>query len=220
MAIKVGLVGLGMAVTPHAKSLLDLKGRAEVALRLQPERRTAREVRLAFQVHPLRPAGDHPRGPQRAGGRRALAAEHAPRPGGELRAGRQARAAREAARDHDAARGEAGGGLPAGRRGAGGHAAEPAQAGHAAPRPRRRRRRAWPDRRRVSLRPRVAAAELLRRARPRHAGARRRRRPPHSGHSHARRAARAGRRAGRGEELHARPRRCTAWKPRTWCAPR
>jgi UDP-N-acetyl-2-amino-2-deoxyglucuronate dehydrogenase len=36
MAIKVALVGLGMAVTPHAKSLLDLKGRAEVAYAFSP----------------------------------------------------------------------------------------------------------------------------------------------------------------------------------------
>ena len=36
MAIKVGIVGLGMAVTPHAKSLLDLKGRAEVAYAFSP----------------------------------------------------------------------------------------------------------------------------------------------------------------------------------------
>jgi UDP-N-acetyl-2-amino-2-deoxyglucuronate dehydrogenase len=36
MAIKVALVGLGMAVTPHAKSLLDLQGRAEVAYAFSP----------------------------------------------------------------------------------------------------------------------------------------------------------------------------------------
>jgi UDP-N-acetyl-2-amino-2-deoxyglucuronate dehydrogenase len=36
MAIKVALAGLGMAVTPHAKSLLDLKGRAEVAYAFSP----------------------------------------------------------------------------------------------------------------------------------------------------------------------------------------
>src|SRR3989442_2299019 len=31
MAFRVGLIGLGMAVTPHAKSLLDLRDRVEVA---------------------------------------------------------------------------------------------------------------------------------------------------------------------------------------------
>src|SRR5256886_11662903 len=31
MAFRVGLIGLGMAVTPHAKSLLDLSDRVEVA---------------------------------------------------------------------------------------------------------------------------------------------------------------------------------------------
>jgi predicted dehydrogenase len=36
MAFRVGLVGLGMAVTPHAKSLLDLKDRVEVAYAFSP----------------------------------------------------------------------------------------------------------------------------------------------------------------------------------------
>ena len=36
MAFKVGIVGLGMAVTPHAKSLLDLKLRVEVAHAFSP----------------------------------------------------------------------------------------------------------------------------------------------------------------------------------------
>ena len=42
MATRVALVGLGMAVTPHAKSLLDLKGRAEVVAAFSPsaERRS------------------------------------------------------------------------------------------------------------------------------------------------------------------------------------
>ena len=38
MTFRVGLVGLGMAVTPHAKSLLDLKDRAEVAYAFSPSR--------------------------------------------------------------------------------------------------------------------------------------------------------------------------------------
>jgi len=38
MAFKVGLIGLGMAVTPHAKSLLDLKDRVEVAYAFSPSR--------------------------------------------------------------------------------------------------------------------------------------------------------------------------------------
>ena len=38
MASRVGIVGLGMAVTPHAKSLLDLKERAEVAYAFSPSR--------------------------------------------------------------------------------------------------------------------------------------------------------------------------------------
>jgi predicted dehydrogenase len=38
MAFKVGIVGLGMAVTPHAKSLLDLKDRVQVAYAFSPSR--------------------------------------------------------------------------------------------------------------------------------------------------------------------------------------
>src|SRR5260221_444246 len=36
MTVKVALVGLGMAVTPHAKSLIDLKSRVEVAYAYSP----------------------------------------------------------------------------------------------------------------------------------------------------------------------------------------
>jgi predicted dehydrogenase len=45
MAFKVGLIGLGMAVTPHAKSLVDLKHRAEVAYAYSPS--PARRARFA-----------------------------------------------------------------------------------------------------------------------------------------------------------------------------
>ena len=38
MPFRVGLIGLGMAVTPHAKSLLDLKDRVEVAYAFSPSR--------------------------------------------------------------------------------------------------------------------------------------------------------------------------------------
>jgi UDP-N-acetyl-2-amino-2-deoxyglucuronate dehydrogenase len=50
MAFKVGLIGLGMAVTPHAKSLLDLKDRAQVAYAFSPspERRRKFAERFAF----------------------------------------------------------------------------------------------------------------------------------------------------------------------------
>jgi predicted dehydrogenase len=47
MAIRVGIVGLGMAVTPHAKSLLDLKDRAEVAYAFSPS--AARRDKFASQ---------------------------------------------------------------------------------------------------------------------------------------------------------------------------
>jgi UDP-N-acetyl-2-amino-2-deoxyglucuronate dehydrogenase len=48
--IRVGIVGLGMAVTPHAKSLLDLKDRAQVAYAFSPsaERRRKFAERFAF----------------------------------------------------------------------------------------------------------------------------------------------------------------------------
>ena len=50
MAFRVGIVGLGMAVTPHAKSLLDLKDRVEVAYAYSPseERRAQFAARFPF----------------------------------------------------------------------------------------------------------------------------------------------------------------------------
>jgi len=45
MAIRLGIVGLGMAVAPHAKSLLDLKDRVEVAYAYSP----SKERRLKFK---------------------------------------------------------------------------------------------------------------------------------------------------------------------------
>jgi len=50
MAFKVGIVGLGMAVTPHAKSLLDLKDRVEVAYAFSPsvQRRQAFKEKFPF----------------------------------------------------------------------------------------------------------------------------------------------------------------------------
>ena len=50
MAFKVGLIGLGMAVTPHAKSLQDLKSRVEVAYAYSPsaERRKKFAERFPF----------------------------------------------------------------------------------------------------------------------------------------------------------------------------
>src|SRR5262245_34627862 len=50
MASRVALVGLGMAVTPHAKSLLDLKDRAQVAYAYSPSaaRRAKFKERFPF----------------------------------------------------------------------------------------------------------------------------------------------------------------------------
>ena len=50
MAFRVGIVGLGMAVTPHAKSLVDLQDRVEVAYAFSPsaERRKSFATRFAF----------------------------------------------------------------------------------------------------------------------------------------------------------------------------
>ena len=52
MAFKVGIVGLGMAVTPHAKSLLDLKDRVRVAYAYSPsaERRKKFAERFPFAL--------------------------------------------------------------------------------------------------------------------------------------------------------------------------
>ena len=49
---RIAIVGLGMAVAPHAKSLLDLKGRAEVVHAMSPSaaRRHAFASRFAFPV--------------------------------------------------------------------------------------------------------------------------------------------------------------------------
>ena len=51
MAFRVGIVGLGMAVTPHAKSLLDLKDRVRVAWAYSPsvERRNKFAERFPFR---------------------------------------------------------------------------------------------------------------------------------------------------------------------------
>ena len=45
MASRVALVGLGMAVTPHARSLIDLKDRVEVAYAFSPS--AARRAQFA-----------------------------------------------------------------------------------------------------------------------------------------------------------------------------
>jgi predicted dehydrogenase len=49
---RLGLIGLGMAVTPHAKSLLDLKDRVEVAAAFSPsaDRRKSFAERFPFPV--------------------------------------------------------------------------------------------------------------------------------------------------------------------------
>jgi len=52
MAFRVAIVGLGMAVTPHAKSLLDLKERVEVACAWSPSaaRRAAFAAQFGFNT--------------------------------------------------------------------------------------------------------------------------------------------------------------------------
>jgi UDP-N-acetyl-2-amino-2-deoxyglucuronate dehydrogenase len=49
---RIGVVGLGMAVTPHAKSLVDLKDRVEVAAAFSPSaaRRTAFAEKFPFPL--------------------------------------------------------------------------------------------------------------------------------------------------------------------------
>ena len=79
-------------------------------------------------------------------------------------------------------------------------------------------RRARRDRQLLDLDPAVAAAKLLRRARPRHQGARRRRRAHDAGHPHPRPDAEPRRPRRRGRGASRAPRRCTAWRRRTSCA--
>lgn len=52
MTLKIGIVGLGMAVTPHAKSLVDLESRARVAYAYSPtrERRAKFAERFDFPL--------------------------------------------------------------------------------------------------------------------------------------------------------------------------
>src|SRR5258706_9006612 len=51
-SINVAVIGLGMAVTPHAKSLIDLKSRVEVAYAYSPsaERRAKFAERFDFPL--------------------------------------------------------------------------------------------------------------------------------------------------------------------------
>src|ERR671926_213618 len=48
MASKVALIGLGMAVTPHAKSLIDLRQRAQVAYAYSPSAERRRKFAEKF----------------------------------------------------------------------------------------------------------------------------------------------------------------------------
>ncbi len=52
---RVAIVGLGMAVTPHAKSLLDLRDRVEVACAFSPSEARRRDFAAKF---PFPPGGD------------------------------------------------------------------------------------------------------------------------------------------------------------------
>ena len=48
MAFRIGVVGLGMAVAPHAKSLLDLKARVDVAYAFSPSAERRRKFAVSF----------------------------------------------------------------------------------------------------------------------------------------------------------------------------
>jgi UDP-N-acetyl-2-amino-2-deoxyglucuronate dehydrogenase len=52
MAFRVGMVGLGMAVTPHAKSLVDLKDRVEVAYAYSPSAQRRGDFSRRFDFRP------------------------------------------------------------------------------------------------------------------------------------------------------------------------
>ena len=161
--LRIGLVGLGMAVTPHARGLLDLAAEVEVAAAYSPTaaRRAAFAARFPF---PLTDDLD------------ALLADPAvdavmiltpPNTHGELvarsRRRRQAHPAGEAARDLDRPRRGAGRRRRAGRRHPRRRAAAPLPPRRRAPRRASGRRRARRDRLLLDDDPSLAPAGLLRR---------------------------------------------------------
>ncbi len=132
---RLGVIGLGMASAPHARSLADLADRVEVAAVYSP----SAERRSAFADRARRPGRRQPGGGARRPGDRCGDAAHAAQqpsgagpPGGSRRqahparkaAGDQPVARRGAGRDGRGGRGDAGGGaaapVPSGGRGAGG----------------------------------------------------------------------------------------------------
>ena len=199
---RIALIGLGMAVTPHAKSLLDLEDRVEVAYAMSPSaaRREAFAARFPFPTTGSLDSILEDRSIT------AVAVLTPPNTHLEIASracqGRQAHPAREAARHLDGARRAAGCRLPRRGRDAGRRAAAPLQARGGAACRHPAGGRAGPDRQLLDEHPAVAAAELLRRAGPRHQGARRRRRADDAGHSHPRPDAEPGRPHRRGQRLH------------------
>ena len=170
--LRVGLVGLGMAVTPHAARA---HGPRRTRSRSPPPsaRRAARRASFAAAL-PV-PARRHVS--RRSSTIRAVergddpdAAEHPRRAGRRaLRRRRQARAAREAAGGRDRPRRGAGRGRGGGRGHARRRAAAPLPPGRGAAGGAARRGRLGAHRRLLDDDPAVAAAVLLRRARARHA---------------------------------------------------
>ena len=103
--MRIGIVGLGMAVTPHAKSLLDLKDRAEVAYAFSPSAERREEIRRAQFTFPHCDRLETILDDRSVGAVLILTPPNTHLDlGAALRSRRQARAAGKAARDLDRAR--------------------------------------------------------------------------------------------------------------------
>ena len=76
---RLALLGLGMAVAPHAKSLNDLRDRVEVAAAYSPTEARRAEFAGAILISAFGRSRRHPRRSQHRHRRRAHAAEHASR---------------------------------------------------------------------------------------------------------------------------------------------
>src|SRR5207244_4678702 len=85
MAFRVGLIGLGMAVTPHAKSLLDLSDRVEVAYAYSRSAERRAKFKQGFPFPQTARLEDNPRGLFGERGAGADDAQYASRPGSALR---------------------------------------------------------------------------------------------------------------------------------------
>jgi hypothetical protein len=102
---RIAVIGLGMAVTPHAKSLVDLKDRVEVVHAFSPSeaRRKAFGEKFPFPLDGSLDCESLPTSPIECV-ENPHAAEHASRSGAQVRGSRKAHPYGEASRGLDRAR--------------------------------------------------------------------------------------------------------------------